>query len=287
MIATGFPAGEWEMRSLLEELISRLARSAGARRSPEPPPSWKCKLCQDRGIILRGDYAQVCPCVRQQYLETRTSYANITPEIKECRFENFRLDYYEGPHREAALKALQGARQFVTEYLRNRNVPGVLFTGDVGSGKTFLAGAIANYLLEHEVNVLFLVVPDFLDELRATYHRGAGGEGEVDDVALLREVREVDVLVLDDLGAHNYTPWICNKLYSLLNFRLNHRLPVVITTNLALGQLEEFLGERTTSRIVQMCRIYRLTVSKDIRHLKHRDAPFSCGKELLFAWRFG
>lgn len=264
------------MRGILEEIISRLARSAGARRASEPSPTWRCASCQDRGFILRGDYAQVCPCVRQQYLEKRYSYANITPEIKECRFENFRLDYYEGPHREAALKALQGARQFVAEYLRHRNVPGVLFTGDVGSGKTFLAGAIANYLLEHEVNVLFLVVPDFLDELRATYHRG--GEGEVDDVALLREVREVDVLVLDDLGAHNYTPWTCNKLYSLLNFRLNYRLPVVITTNLTLGELEDFLGERTTSRIVQMCRIYRLTVGKDIRHLKHRDGPFFSGR---------
>jgi len=73
---------------------------------------------------------------------------------------------------------------------------------------------------------------------------------------------------LDDLGAHNYTPWTCNKLYSLLNYRLNYHLPVIITTNLDLVEIEKFLGKRTTSRILQMCNVYRLTVQKDIRYQK-------------------
>ncbi|HBG22554.1 MAG TPA: AAA family ATPase, partial [Peptococcaceae bacterium] len=45
----------------------------------------------------------------------------------------------------------------------------------------------------------------------------------------------------------------CNKIYSLLNYRMNYRLPVVITTNLDLFEIEKHLGKRTTSRIVQMC----------------------------------
>ncbi|MDH7576355.1 MAG: ATP-binding protein [Bacillota bacterium] len=260
----------------IEDLIQRLIRLKEEKRSVvEPVKSSelpRCTICQDRGVVLNGDVAKICLCMRQSYLEHRYRFANVTPEIRDCSFEGFRLDYYEGVHREMAAKALQGARQFVTEYLQNFHIPGILFTGDVGAGKTYLAGAITNFLLQYKIQVFFLVVPDFLDELRATYHKGISGEGsDLDDVSLLRSVRQVDVLILDDLGVHNYTPWTCNKLYSLLNFRLNFRLPVIITTNLTLGQLEEFLGERTTSRIVQMCRIYRLSVSKDIRHLKNRN----------------
>lgn len=259
----------------VEDLIARLHKIVEKKQ-----PSFKlkeleaprCKICQDRGVVLFGDVARICSCTKQFTLENRYRYANVTPEIKGCSFEGFRLDYYEGVHREMAAKALQGARQFVSEYLQNPHIPGILFTGDVGAGKTYLAGAVTNFLIQHGIQVFFLVVPDFLDELRATYHKGISGEGsDLDDVTLLKKVRQVDVLVLDDLGAHNYTPWTCNRLYSLLNYRLNFHLPVIITTNLTLGQLEEFLGERTTSRIVQMCRIYRLTVDKDIRHLKNRN----------------
>ncbi|HHW42004.1 MAG TPA: ATP-binding protein [Syntrophomonadaceae bacterium] len=257
----------------VDEIICSLKKIIEVReKSPheEGQDYFKCSLCRDRGLIFKGDVVRVCPCVKQHYLELRYQYANITPEIKDYSFESFRLDYYQGGYRKQANAALEGARQFVNDYLENPHTRGLLFTGDVGAGKTYLAGAIANSLLKKNVRVLFLVVPDFLDELRATYNKGNTGEGyEPDDVSLLRGVRQVDVLILDDLGVHNYTPWTCNKLYSLLNYRLNYQLPVIITTNLSLGQLDQFLGERTTSRIVQMCRIYEIHVTKDIRHQKN------------------
>lgn len=256
----------WNLKKIIDIRIKNETHS-----DEEGVHYFKCSLCHDRGLILsKGDVVSVCPCTKQRYLELRYQYANITPEIKDCSLEGFCLDYYRGAYRKQASAALEGARRFVEEYLKNPHTRGLLFTGDVGSGKTYLAGAIANSLLKNNVRVLFLVVPDFLDELRATYSRANSGDGrEPDDVALLRGVREVDVLILDDLGAHNYTTWTCNKLYSLLNYRLNYQLPVIITTNLSLGQLDQFLGERTTSRIVQMCRIYEIHVTKDIRHQKN------------------
>jgi len=75
----------------------------------------------------------------------------------------------------------------------------------------------------------------------------------------------VPLLILDDLGAHNYTDWTRNKLFSIINYRLNYMLPTIITTNINLEDLEHFLGERTTSRIIHMCHPYRLLVEVDIR----------------------
>lgn len=259
----------------IDEIIQGLRRSldkiaAQTLPGPEQEERYQCPVCKDRGLVLVGNRARVCSCVKQNRLLRSYRYANITPEIEGCTFEDFRLDYYRGNDRKGAQLAWEAARQFTEDYLKNRHTPGILLTGSVGAGKTYLAAAITNRLIQHKVGVLFLVVPDFLDELRSTYHRNGNGESaETDDVTMLNNVRQVDVLVLDDLGVHNYTPWTCNKLYSLLNYRLNYRLPVIITTNLSLGKLEGFLGERTTSRIVQMCRIYELNVDKDIRHQKN------------------
>jgi len=237
---------------------------------PEVP---RCSICNDRGIVLNGAKAHICSCVKQRHIERQYAYANITPEIRSCTFEGFKFDYYQGEDRERAVKVFQGARRFALEYLKNPHIRGLLFTGDVGSGKTHLAGAITNFLLKNGVQVLFLVVPDFLDEMRSTYRKTAPWETQdVDDLSLLKGAREVEVLVLDDLGVHNYTSWTCNKLYSILNYRLNYQLPVIITTNLDLVEIEKYLGKRTTSRIVQMCSVYRLTVDADIRCQKSLES---------------
>lgn len=260
----------------LEELVRRLQRSIRVQQTPvlqdAADQMVRCKKCGDTGIVYSGDVAWICNCRRTagQLLQQ----AGVAPELRNCTFESFRLEYYDGKHRERALAALQGARQFTQDYLQGEPLQGIMFTGDVGAGKTYLAAAIANDLLNHGVFARFLIVPDFLDELRAALlHNNSGESHEPDDVALLRDIRQVDVLMLDDLGSHNYTQWTCNRLYTLLNYRLNYQLPVILTTNLMMSELDEFLGERTTSRIVQMCRIYRLTVDKDIRHIKSQAKP--------------
>lgn len=255
----------------LEELIRRMQQNIKIKNDPvlqgAAVGETSCEKCGDTGVVYSGDVAWRCSCrngggKRQQ--------AVIPPELQDHSFEGFTIDYYDGVHRERAASALQVARQFVKEYLRRKTSQGIMFTGGVGAGKTYLAAAIANELLGRGAWVQFLVVPDFLDDLRAALLHN-GDSREPDDVALLGSIRQVEVLILDDLGAHNYTEWTCNKLYSLLNYRLNHRLPVIITSNLGLEELEVYLGERTTSRIVQMCRIYRLTVDRDIRHIRSRN----------------
>lgn len=251
------------------EILNNLKKTLQGQESRSPIETNqmpRCSLCQDRGVImLNGERARVCNCVKQLHMERIYEYANITPEVKTYSFEGFQLKYYQGEHRERAAKVLADAHQFANDYLKTPDIPGLLITGDVGAGKTFIAGAITNFLLKEGVQVLFLVVPDFLDAIRSTYNKGTAEE---DETTLIKGARQVDVLVLDDLGVHNYTPWTCNKLYSLLNYRMNYHLPVVITTNLDLSEIEKFLGKRTTSRIVQMCRVYRLTVDQDIRYQK-------------------
>ena len=103
----------------------------------------------------------------------------------------------------------------------------VLF-GGYGSGKTHLAAAIANEVLRRQQRVILAVVPDLLDHLRATF--GPDSPVAYDD--RFETIREVPLLILDDLGTENTTPWAREKLYQLINHRYNDALPTVITSNL-------------------------------------------------------
>jgi len=197
-----------------------------------------------------------------------------------CRFEDFDLSYYPDSiyldksaksYRDVAKTVLQAARDFAETCAKSNTDQhqgkGLFIYGNVGSGKTYLCSSIANYLLEKGKDVLFIVVPDLLDEIRASY----SGETEMSESQVLRYAINAPVLILDDLGAHNYTEWAKNKIYSIINNRLNNEMPTIINSNLNLGQIERYLGERTTSRIVELCDIYGLFVPKDIRHIKNLE----------------
>src|SRR5437867_9591396 len=118
----------------------------------------------------------------------------------------------------------------------------LVIAGHSGRGKTRLAAAIANYCREAGKQVMFVVVPDLLDRLRSGYN--PQNPALFDE--MFEQVRNVPLLVLDDLGAHSGTAWAEEKLFQLINHRYNACLPTVITTNLAANNIEPRLASRLT-----------------------------------------
>jgi DNA replication protein DnaC len=116
----------------------------------------------------------------------------------------------------------------------------LVFEGGYGCGKTHLAAAIGNQCLARGETVLFITVPDLLDHLRATY--APTSEIAYDD--LFDRVRNVPLLILDDLGTENQNAWALEKLFQLLNHRHVRRLPTVITTNIRVDKLEGRISSR-------------------------------------------
>ena len=104
----------------------------------------------------------------------------------------------------------------------------LVFTGDFGCGKTHLAAAIANHqVTPGRASPIFVVVPELLDHLRATFSPNSATTLD----RLFEQVKNAPLLVLDDLGTESATPWAQEKLFQLLNHRYAARLPTVITTS--------------------------------------------------------
>jgi len=120
----------------------------------------------------------------------------------------------------------------------------LLFQGNFGSGKTHLAVAIANQHLDRGQSVLFMTVPDLLDHLRSTF--APSSEVEYDE--LFERVRNIPLLILDDLGTESATAWAQEKLFQLINHRYLHRLSTVITTNVELDKLDPRIRSRLVDR---------------------------------------
>ncbi len=145
----------------------------------------------------------------------------------------------------------------------------LVLSGASGCGKTHIAAAVVNRLLERGEPALFVVVPDLLDHLRSAYQPGA----EVGYDELFERVRNAPLLVLDDLGTQAPTPWAQEKLFQLINHRFNTRLPTVVTTNLLPDQIDERLRTRLTD--ASIARVYVLEARRpsELRALDVLDHP--------------
>jgi len=146
-------------------------------------------------------------------------------------------------------KALKAAHAFA-----ERPKGWLVFLGGYGSGKTHLAAAIANYRAGLGDPPLFVMVPDLLDHLRATFSPNSNATFD----RRFDEIRTASLLVLDDLGTQSMTPWVREKLYQLFNYRYNAELPTVITSSDSLDEMDP----RIRSRLLDgtLCSIYAITV---------------------------
>ncbi|MBN1936791.1 MAG: ATP-binding protein [Anaerolineae bacterium] len=126
----------------------------------------------------------------------------------------------------------------------------LLFIGTYGCGKTHLAAAIGNYRTAQRQPAIFIVVPDLLDHLRATF----SPQSTISYDKLFEQIRRAPLLILDDLGTESATAWAREKLYQLFNYRHNACLPTVITTAQPINEIDPRIRARLLDR--SRCQIW-------------------------------
>jgi DNA replication protein DnaC len=126
---------------------------------------------------------------------------------------------------------------------------GIWFRGDVGTGKTTLAMLISASALREGHSVAIYSLPRLLGLLRETFD----DEAEASLSSLLEGLAAVELLHIDDVGAEQSSPWVLEQLYTIVNTRYEDGRAIVFTTNLDPLKLREQIGDRTVSRLMEMC----------------------------------
>jgi DNA replication protein DnaC len=222
------------------ESLPLAVSSCGSSVDDHQPLAAPCAHCGGAGYYTEPvpfghpRFSVLVPCactLAEQERRVREELADLS-NLTSFRDKTFdRFDPNVPGVRRAYLRAIEYAQQPQGWF--------ILF-GSYGTGKTHLAAAIANAVLRRDQRVIFAIVPDLLDHLRATF----GPDSPVAYDHRFDLIREVSLLVLDDLGTENTTPWAREKLYQLINHRYNQALPTVITSNLAPEAIEQRIFSR-------------------------------------------
>lgn len=176
-------------------------------------------------------------------------------------------------------EALSAVNQFARDFLDNKNPVGLLLVGGVGSGKTYIAVSLVNYLadtmelyssdnyfndytdkyidslktdfswLNKNNSVCFVVLSELYEYLRFCY----SNNDPWDPKKIMNHLREVELLILDDMGAEKTSEWTKEILFNIIDYRYNEQLPLIVTTNCVPEELKGKIGDRNFDRLREMC----------------------------------
>lgn len=197
-----------------------------------PEPVYACPKCKDKGFrrvdVPVGDpqFGKAFPCVCKIKEQKQRQKSRLLAESRILTMKRYRNATFE--NFDLTPKGVKDAYQRAFRYATKPN-GWLVFSGGVGCGKTYLSVCIGRERVEEEAErVYFEVVPDLLDQLRAGFKTK---DDEMRFETRFALLKEVELLILDDLGAENLSPWAIEKVLQLLNYRYNEELPTVITMN--------------------------------------------------------
>lgn len=125
---------------------------------------------------------------------------------------------------------------------------GLLLFGNVGTGKSYAAGCIANALIDRMISVLYVDMTDVVNRMQGNFG--------TDRDSYLKRITRPDLLILDDLGAERNTSYGKERVFDIVNRRLLSRKPMIITTNIALSVMQKATDlddRRIYDRILEVC----------------------------------
>lgn len=168
--------------------------------------------------------------------EAHLRRANIGQDYWECDFNNF-----QGPQ-----KAKMKTVKYLTELaeMKDQGI-GILYVGPNGPGKTTLAMIAMKYLVRANWNVFCTSLGEIVENIQKSW----GNTGEAETSGFIERSRTADFLLIDDVGKEHrgQSGFSQNTFDNLIRYRVQHRLPTFLTTNLTRSELRAIYGESAIS----------------------------------------
>ena len=185
-----------------------------------------------------------CDCDKRREMEEKKSAENkaamervnrlkdaslMGERFQRAKFENFQITQYN----ERNLKLCRRYAERFDEMVAKKQ--SLLFWGNVGTGKSFAAACIANYLLDRGVPVMMTSFVKLLSLIQN------GDEKEADIISRLNSAK---LVIFDDLGAERNTDYALEKIYNIIDSRYQRELPIIFTTNLTITEMKNETDNR-------------------------------------------
>ena len=201
---------------------------------------------------------------------------NIKNSKMSKRNLNYKFDNFETNN--SNKKVFDNLKNYSEKLVKCIEKKGLILVGNNGVGKTHLACSIANELIENGIPVIYGTLINLLAELRNSYDT----ENNISEMEIIKLYKNVDLLIIDDLGTEKPSEWGLEKVFTIINSRYENNLPVIITTNYNQNSLLERLslnGEIETaksiiSRLYEMCYLVKID---DIDHRIKKKKVSNCG----------
>lgn len=230
-------------------------------------PQWDCPQCLDTGRIVDGEISRPCACSFQHRRQILLSRSGLPKRLEEANFPKLNLELYptdpmkdnsQYTIKENAELVFEAAKTFAYKFQEGKSIRGLLIEGHVGSGKSYLLGCIANYLIDRDIEVRYLVYGDLIQKIKSTFQ----AESQRTTEEILEELFQTPVLLIDDLGTEYITEFTSSTLYQIIDRRYRDERPIIVTSNFSPNELSQrmgLMGERIFQRIVETCRYLQLT----------------------------
>ncbi len=215
----------------------------------------ECQACNDTGLVLREQdgewYARTCQCVKQRALDRMVRASGLCDEDRLVKLDDFKPT----PLTELMYRQTQDYLDAFPELFASQVISkGLAITGTVGVGKTMLAMAVANTLLDKHIPVIFVPTPALIGELRAAQFSDNAFALE-DKICALAKAQ---VVIFDDIAKEKATEWVQTQYYRIVDARYRRRLPTIFTSNLNFDGISDRLGDAVISRL------YALTKGRQV-----------------------
>jgi len=228
---------------------------------------YTCPHCEDTGYLPDG---QRCRCMTQRIIDAAYQSSGTNGVLEKENFNTFNLNVFPQTTPPGRSKSpAENVRTIANEvFAYCRNFPNctpknILFYGPPGTGKTFLCNCIAKALLDRGFTVLYLSSSELMRQM-ADDHFSSSSDAKDDTESIRDRLREVDMLIIDDLGAEHINSLTVAHFFECLNTRLQLNLATVISTNFSLKGIADNYTDRTSSRIQGYFRMYEF-YGKDLR----------------------
>ena len=235
--------------------IDALRRERGALLSSlhytldDLQPKYSCPDCKDTGYL---DGNRKCHCFEQAGISLLYEQSGIRDRLERENFNTFDINRYSdapnpllgGMSNRAHMQRLKLIYEKYAYQFKDGN-PSLLIFGNPGVGKTFLCNCIAKVVLDKGFSVLYMTAPEFFESAMQRFHSNNDDSSENDSYALT-----CSLLIIDDLGTENLTPFVISQLFHVINSRDLSRKTTIISTNLSPEELQSTYTERISSRLM-------------------------------------